>query len=106
MSDLDPQIQDFSDQISVHFGSTSQNERKSDLKKSRICPIWGQSDPLWVQIWHPCTIITIVSVLLNLNTGRTVLETSEMSKRVSLIDWDIYLLGEAMGWMGEEEMGE
>ena len=28
-----------------------QNVLKSDLKKSRICPIWGQSDPFWVQIW-------------------------------------------------------
>ena len=26
---------------------------KSDLKKSRICPIWGQSDPLWSQTYHP-----------------------------------------------------
>ena len=25
---------------------------KSDLKKPRICPIWGQSDTLWVLIWH------------------------------------------------------
>ena len=24
-----------------------------DLKKSRICPILGQSDPLWGQIWQP-----------------------------------------------------
>ena len=31
----------FSDQISVHFGSVSQNVLKSDLKKSQICPIWG-----------------------------------------------------------------
>ena len=30
----------FSDQISVHFG-VSQNVLKSDLKKSRICLIWG-----------------------------------------------------------------
>ena len=29
----------FSDQISVHFGSASQNLLKSDLKISRICPI-------------------------------------------------------------------
>ena len=28
-----------------------QNVLKSDLKKSRICLIWGQSDPFWVQIW-------------------------------------------------------
>ena len=40
----------FSDQISVHFGSI---ELKSDLKKSRICPIWGQSDLLWSQTYHP-----------------------------------------------------
>ena len=26
---------------------------KSDLKKPRICPIWGQSDPLWSQTNHP-----------------------------------------------------
>ena len=31
----------FSDQIS---GSLSQNVVRSDLKQSRICPIWGQSD--------------------------------------------------------------
>ena len=31
----------FSDQISVHFGALRQNVLKSDLKKSRICPIWG-----------------------------------------------------------------
>ena len=23
------------------------------LQKSQVCPIWGQSDPLWCQIWHP-----------------------------------------------------
>ena len=34
----------FSDQIPVHFGSSSQSVLKSDLKKSWICPIWGQSD--------------------------------------------------------------
>ena len=30
----------YSDQISVHFGSPSQNVLKSDLNKSRIRPIW------------------------------------------------------------------
>ena len=29
------------------------NALKSDLKKPRICPIWGQSDPLWSQTYHP-----------------------------------------------------
>ena len=23
-------------------------------KKIRLCPIWGQSNPLWAQFWHPC----------------------------------------------------
>ena len=35
----------FSDQMSVHFGAVRQNVLSSDLKKSRICPIWRQSDP-------------------------------------------------------------
>ena len=29
------------------------NALKSDMKKPRICPIWGQSDPLWSQTYHP-----------------------------------------------------
>ena len=29
------------------------NALKSDLKKPRICPIWGQSDPLWGLTYHP-----------------------------------------------------
>ena len=33
-----------------------QNVLKSDLKKSRICPIWGQSDPFWSQTYHPCYV--------------------------------------------------
>ena len=44
----------FQDQFSVHFGSVSsvsQNEQKTDLKKSHICPIWGQSAPIWCRIW-------------------------------------------------------
>ena len=32
-----------------HIISPRQNELKSDMKKSRICPICGQSDPLWDQ---------------------------------------------------------
>ena len=42
----------FSDQISVHFGAVRQNVLKSDLNKSRICPIWCQSDHIWTQICH------------------------------------------------------
>ena len=40
----------FSDQISL----------KSDLKKTRICPIWGQSDPLWSQTYHPWSSLSPV----------------------------------------------
>ena len=39
----------FSHQISVQFGSASQIVLKSDLRKSRICPICGQSDHLWAR---------------------------------------------------------
>ena len=35
------------------FGTGAPNALKSDLKKPRICPIWGQSDPLWSQTYHP-----------------------------------------------------
>ena len=45
---------------SENFGSLKkriQNVLKSDLKKSQICPIWGQSDPHWAQICSdkPCS---------------------------------------------------
>ena len=43
----------FSDQISVHFGSESQNVLKSDLKKSRIFPNLGQFDLLGGQTGNP-----------------------------------------------------
>ena len=38
----------FQDQISVHFGSPSQNVLKYDLEKSQICPRWGQYDQIWI----------------------------------------------------------
>ena len=41
----------FSDQISVHFGADAPKCTEICSKKSRICSIWGQSDPFWVQIW-------------------------------------------------------
>ena len=49
----------FLDQISVHFGSPSQNELKSDLKKSQICLIWGYSDQLVSEISHGCDVDSI-----------------------------------------------
>ena len=27
---------------------------ETDLKKSQICPSWGQSDPIWMPTLHPC----------------------------------------------------
>ena len=42
----------FSDQISVDFVLSSQNVMKSDLKNTRNCPFWGQSDSLWDQLLH------------------------------------------------------
>ena len=38
----------FSDQVSVYFASVSQNVLKLILKKSHICPILGQSKPIWM----------------------------------------------------------
>ena len=38
---------------SLENGSPSQNVLNSDLTKSQICPILGQLDPLWLQIWPP-----------------------------------------------------
>ena len=51
------------------FGAESPNALKSDLKKSRICPIWDHSDPLWRQIYHPCPdwCSLTVSYLLSLH---------------------------------------
>ena len=45
------QIRDFFRSDFSTFWRWRQNVLKSDLKKSRICPIWGQSDPFWGQIW-------------------------------------------------------
>ena len=52
----------FSDEISVHFGSPSQNVLKSHLKKSRICPNWDKSAPPRAEIGDgdECTELVIV----------------------------------------------
>ena len=34
------------------------NVLKCDLKKSWICPILGQSEPIWSQTYHPCMTVT------------------------------------------------
>ena len=47
------QIRDFFRSDFSTFGAGAPNALKSDLKKPRICPIWGQSEPLWSQTYHP-----------------------------------------------------
>ena len=41
------------------FGAGAPNALKSDLKKARICPIWDQSDPLWIQTYDPCSDVGV-----------------------------------------------
>ena len=48
----------------------SQNVQKSDLKKSRLCPMWDQSDPLWTQMCHPCAIYNIHMCTLEVSKNR------------------------------------
>ena len=40
--------------------SIEPNVLKSDMKKSRICPIWGQSDQLWSQTYNPCFWVIMI----------------------------------------------
>ena len=47
----------FSDEISVHFDSASQNLLNSELKKSIIYPIWGESKPLLSQTRHAWRLV-------------------------------------------------
>ena len=47
------QIRDFFRSDLSAFGAPAPNALKSDLKKPRICLIWGQSDQLWSQTYHP-----------------------------------------------------
>ena len=47
------QIRGFFRSDFIAFDAGAPNALKSDSKMPRICPIWGQSDPLWSQIYHP-----------------------------------------------------
>ena len=49
----------FQDQFSVHFGSPSQNELKTDLKKPQIRLILGKSNLICVKLLHPCPSICL-----------------------------------------------
>ena len=61
----------FSVQISVHFVLERQNVLKFELKKSQICPIWSQSDPLYAQIWlhslRECVLSVLALISLTIN---------------------------------------
>ena len=46
------QIWDFLRSVSIHFGMYW-NWSETDLKKSQICPICGQSDPIWIPNLKP-----------------------------------------------------
>ena len=39
----------------------SQNEQKTDVKKSQICPIWRQSGLIWGHIWEPWSVFQTFS---------------------------------------------
>ena len=47
---------------------------------ARICPIWGQSDPLWSQTYHPCSQIS--------STGMSNLAHSQFGPTMGQI-WDV-----------------
>ena len=67
------QIQGFFRSDFSSFGAPAPNALKSDLEKPRICPIWGQSDPLWSQTYHPWSGLhrqtTIGSQFVNFGFG-------------------------------------
>ena len=103
------QIWTFSDQI-----STEPNVLKSDLKKSRICPIWGKSDPLWSQTYHPCLILTPkdggilwliasevafalrCSIVINLH-GSSSIENLSVTSFGHRVEWIIVFIGPSDG---------
>ena len=58
---------------------------ESDLKNSRICPIWGQSDPFWVIVWLPMseavlgnTLLEVAGVVLPLLSSLLILYSREL----------------------------
>ena len=50
---VDPKVSQISPKWDKYGNPGAPNALESDLKKPRICPIWGQSDPLWSQTYHP-----------------------------------------------------
>ena len=64
-------------------GTIEPNVLKSDMKKFRICPIWGQSDPLWSQTYLPWSVHRFMSSYLR-NVGQW-REEAALSIRLSPI---------------------
>ena len=68
-----------------------QNVLNSDLKKSRICPIWGQFGPLWSQTYHPCNHESVGQIIpmwrTILGTRSTLTEQHKASVWLSFCYW-------------------
>ena len=57
----------------IHFGSRSQNEKKTDLKKSQFGPIWDQSDPIWM-----------ANLPSQITSGWQIVNTADMTAQATL----------------------
>ena len=53
-----PTVQPRDARFGYKVGQIGPKWDKSDMKKPRICPICGQSDPLWSQTYHPWRRLT------------------------------------------------
>ena len=58
------------------------NALKSDPKKPQICPIWGQSDPLWSQTYHPWSHFVPQSNIRDMSHSCVPLEICDWRKDV------------------------
>ena len=87
------QFYEFLDTFSVRFGSLSQDEQKIDLKRSHICLIWCQSDPIRAEMRDLVTltelVLTSVGVTGRRSTGRRSCGAGTIT---GLIDWKDFTL--------------
>ena len=70
--------------VSRPVGSPSQNILNSDLKKSKICPIWGQSNPIWTGE-SPPTYLLRIKFLARPHTSDLPVDRSVEIRRKSLL---------------------